>query len=157
MTGSRRKILKLIFKTVWKRRLKWILSDFFGAVRNNNGRRDKPGLAADGRIKELRVCAGWRWSSALQLLRNMNEEKGEEAAREPKMSRYELEGEVNPCWVVGERYCGECRALCPVRRDPIPGRAWCMRGSSQRGWASQDTSILSPTPHPPPISPCPGQ
>ena len=31
----------------------------------------------------------------------MNEEKGEEAAREAKMSRYELEGEVNPCWVVG--------------------------------------------------------
>jgi len=82
----------------------------------------------------------------------MNEEKGEEAAREPKMSRYELEGEVNPCWVVGERYCGVCRALCSVRRDPIPGRAWCMRGSSQRGWASQDTSILSPTPQSLPTS-----
>lgn len=108
MTGSRRKILKLIFKTVWKRRLKWILNDFFVAVRNNNGRRDKPGLAADGQIKELRVCAGWRWRSALQLLRKVNEEKGKGAAKEPNMRRCELEREVNPRWVVGERCCGGC-------------------------------------------------
>lgn len=110
MTGSRRKILKLIFKTVWKRRLKWILSDFFGAVRNNNGRRDKPGLAADGRIKEFRVRTDWRWSSALQLLRNVNGEKGKEAAEEPNMRSMSWKGKGSRAGLLGKRcsvFCGE--------------------------------------------------
>ena len=158
MTGSRRKILKLIFKTVWKRRLKWILNDFFGAVRNNNGGRDKPGLAADGRIKELRICAGWRWSSALQLLRNVNEEKGKEAAREPNMRRYELERGVNPRWVVGERCCGgcvPCSMFCEKRPHSwqSPAREGLLTVWTVRSGHSHALS----TPQPPPISPGPGQ
>lgn len=153
MTGSRRNIFKLIFKTVWKRRLNWILSDFFGAVRNNNGRRDKPRLAADGGIREFSVSADWRGSSALQFLRNVNEQKGEEAAQEPNMSRYALEWGEEKMWHLPLE-CQErgtvmsvCRALSSVRiRDPIPGGA-CHTGCPRSG--NGLSGHIHPLSHPP--------